>query len=306
VVRGERLVRIDIEGGASDTLLLQRSDECSFVDHLTARGVDDDRGLLHARELRGADEARGGVGERYVQRDHVRSREHIVKRGELHIERFGAFLGQVRIVDEHVHAERARAARDLAADAAGADQPERLAVDLGAAKLAALPLAGAHGAVRSGDPPHAGEQQRKRQLGGRDRVAGRRVEHRHAELRRGSDIDRVDADARSPDHLEPRRVLQRLTRDLRGAADDHGVHRLDGARELLTGQALTFLDDEARIVAERRQPSHRDLVRDEHAVGSVCGHPASTSRSSASSASRPARVWSPMWPIRIVASLSDP
>ena len=61
-----------------------------------------------------------------------------------------------RIEADDLHVEAGGPAGDLAADAAQADDAERLAGELGADELAAFPLAGVHAGVGGGDVPGEG------------------------------------------------------------------------------------------------------------------------------------------------------
>ena len=136
-----------------------------------------------------------------------------------------------------------------------------------------------------------------------DRVARGRREHRDAPLGRGVDVDRVDADAGAADDLEPLGPRERVARDLRGAAHEHGVdvrHR--------RGQ---------RVARRARASSPARSARRRAAGASPSGAIASATstrndalttqapaRARPSSTSSSATVWSPMWPMRIVVSLS--
>jgi hypothetical protein len=81
-----------------------------------------------------------------------------------------------------VHAERARAPGDLAADPAGTHETERLPVQLGATEALPVPLPGLHRPVGSGHAAKECERERERELGRRYGIARRRGEHRDATL----------------------------------------------------------------------------------------------------------------------------
>src|SRR4051794_1130050 len=70
-VLGRRLALPDIEPGGEEAPALQRVEQRRLVDDAAARGVDDDRGLLHQRELRRADHVPGLGGERDVDAHQV-------------------------------------------------------------------------------------------------------------------------------------------------------------------------------------------------------------------------------------------
>ena len=131
-----------------------------------------------------------------------RGGEHVVGRlGLLGAELAEALGADEGVVGDDAHAEGAGADRDELADAAEAEHAERLALDLGAAELAALPLAGREAGVRLRDVAGEREHQRDRVLGGGDRVGLRRVGDDDALLGGGRDVDVVHADAGAADDL---------------------------------------------------------------------------------------------------------
>ena len=89
----------------------------------------------------------------------------------------------------------ARPVGDELADAAEADDAERLVGELDALPPAALPPAGDERRVGLRDVAGLGQQQRHRVLGGRDDVALRGVDDHHAAPGGGVDVDVVEPDA---------------------------------------------------------------------------------------------------------------
>ena len=128
--------------------------------------------------------------------------------------RGGALLGDVRVEADELHAEAARALGHERADAAEAEDGERLLVELGAGELRALPLALLHRRVGLRDVARLREHERHRLLGGRDDVGRRRVAHDDAALGGGRDVDVVDAHAGAADDLQVRAGLDDLARGL--------------------------------------------------------------------------------------------
>ena len=96
--------------------------------------------------------------------------------------------------DGHLH--RPGADRDGLPDLAETDDAERPAAQLQAGELGALPLAAAERRVGRRDPAGDAVEQGEGVLGGRDRVAGRRVDDDDAGARGRLEVDVVDADAR--------------------------------------------------------------------------------------------------------------
>ena len=104
---------------------------------------------------------------------------------------------------DDLHLERSRAGRHFLADAAEADDAERLAAQLDTSELLLLPLPCLHGGIGGGQVPRQRQQLRHRELGDADAVRARRVHHDDAALRRGFEVDVVDARAGAGD--DPKR-----------------------------------------------------------------------------------------------------
>ena len=146
-------------------------------------------------------------------------------------------------IDLHVEADGP--AGDLAADAAQADDAERLAGDLRADELVAVPLAGLHRRVGGRDVAGEGEQQGDGVLGGRDGVAARGVHDDDALARGGGDVDVVDADAGADDAAELAGVVEQLGGDAGAGADDGPVGGAEGGGEVVALEAGAVVDLDA-------------------------------------------------------------
>ena len=142
---------------------------------------------------------------------------------ELGVEGVGARSGDVRIVSQNRHAEGARAGRDVAADAAQANDPERLAGELRSDQLEPVPAPFAQRLHRLRDLAREREHQPEGLLRRRERVGGRRVEDDHAGGRRRLDVDRIDADAGARDDGQPRTGGQQIAVDARLRTNDQAV-----------------------------------------------------------------------------------
>jgi hypothetical protein len=101
----------DVERQPAEPAISQRGERRGGVEHLAARGVDEDRARREGGDLRGADHAARLRGQRHVQRQDVGAAQQLVERG-------GALgkAGDVRIVRAEPHPERAGEARHAAAD----------------------------------------------------------------------------------------------------------------------------------------------------------------------------------------------
>src|SRR5690606_6455473 len=121
------------------------------------------------------------------------------------------------------------------------------------------------------------------------------------------DVDIVDADARAAHDLQARSPVEHVARDACGTATDQRVVLRD-LLEQLRKRSRRPLDD----LDLRNRPKQRDalrihLVRYEYPVSpSRLRHRATISSISASRRFNPSISWSPMWPMRKVASFSLP
>ena len=176
-----------------------------------------------------------------------------------------ALGGDERVERDDAHAERAGADGDELADAAEAEHAERLALDLDAAELRALPLAGGERRVRLRDVAGEREHQRDGVLGRGDHVGLRRVGDDDAALGRGGDVDVVDADAGAADHLQVVGALDQLGVELRRRADQDPVVGADALQQLLAAPVGAEIDVEA--LAQHVDAGVGDLLRDEDPVG---------------------------------------
>jgi hypothetical protein len=116
--------------------------------------------------------SRGLLGHRHVHGDEVRLLiDGVGIAGSFEAERFGAGLGEEGIVGHHPHAEGECALADFGADAARAEDAERLALDSSALERLPVPLAGGHRGVRGGHLARERAEHEEGQFRGGDRVA---------------------------------------------------------------------------------------------------------------------------------------
>ena len=117
---------------------------------------------------------------RQVDGEEVGLGDDLVERQQLDAELAGPLGRHERVVGDEAHAEAAGPVGDELADAAEADDAERLVGQLDALPPAALPAPGDERRVGLGHVAGLGQQQRHRVLGGRHDVALRRVDDHHA------------------------------------------------------------------------------------------------------------------------------
>jgi hypothetical protein len=174
-------------------------------------------------QLAVADQAQrlGGLGQ--VHADEVGLGQQLVQGDEAGAELGGPGGGHVRVVGDHLHAERGQPLGDQRADPAQPEEAGHFVLQLDAGELGAFPLAGlerGHGLWHvAGD----GQQQRHRVLGRAHDVGARRVHDHDPRLGGGLHVHVVQAYAGPRDHAQLRRTGQCLRVDLGGAADDDRV-----------------------------------------------------------------------------------
>src|SRR5215210_846819 len=142
-----RLVLVHVESGGEDAVFGERFGERRFVDHRSARGVDEDGFGFHLLQLSGADEVRGLLGERGVEGEEVALLEQFVELQVARVELFFGFLsaGAARVEDLHV--ESPGAAGEGLTDPAEPYYAEFLAPDIWAdehLRPPGLPPPGSH------------------------------------------------------------------------------------------------------------------------------------------------------------------
>ena len=144
-VLGQRLVFEHIETSGGNLTGFHRRDQGGFLDDPAAGTVEYPQALLRLRESRFVDHVFGIVGERHVDRDVVRLGQQFIQRDRLHLHGLGAAGCEIGIISHDAHAESLGALRDLAADAAKADDAEGFLEKLDAGKTLPIPLARLHG-----------------------------------------------------------------------------------------------------------------------------------------------------------------
>ena len=138
-----------------------------------------------------------------MQREEVRDGKDVVLRCcVLDAELAKPVVRDERVVGDDLHAEADRPAGDLLADPAEAEHAERLAFELDATPLRALPPTLLE--RRVGLRNVAGERHHQADglLGGRDDGRFRRIRDHDPTPRGGLDVDVVDSDPGAPDHLQ--------------------------------------------------------------------------------------------------------
>ena len=129
-----------VDGCTAEASTAQRVGQRRRVDQRPARGVDQHRVHLHAREPRCVDQALRRRRQRAMQAQHVHHGQKLV---QVHAARLPLAAGTIR--DQHLHAEGGRRVRDAAAERAVAHDAERAAGEFAdreieqAELLAALP-----------------------------------------------------------------------------------------------------------------------------------------------------------------------
>ena len=183
---------------------------------------------------------------RQVDADEVGLVEQLLEAHHAHTHLRGPAGLDVGVVGDHAHSEGAQPLRDEHPDPAEPDDAHGLLVELDPGVARTLPLAVAQGGVRRADVASRGEHERHRELRGADDVGGRGVDHHHAALGRGADVDVVEAHAGAGDDLEPPGRGERLGVDLGGAAHQDRVGVGDRGQEGRAVGAVAVPDLEVR------------------------------------------------------------
>ena len=176
IARLDRLAREDVDRRSRDMPRLHGVSEILLVDDAAARAVDEAHALLHACDRILVEHVLRILVQRHVHRDEVRLLDHLVERADRDAHRLGALLVDVRIVADDVHIEGERTLGDARADAPHADDAERLAAQLDADVLLAVPLPLLHRLVGDGNVTAHRKHHRHRMLRRRNRVAAWRVD----------------------------------------------------------------------------------------------------------------------------------
>ncbi len=232
-VLGGRLLDEDVESGTRNVLGVERIDHRLLVDEAAAGAVDQAHALLHLGDRGRVDDVLrllvSGVCSVMKSARFKRSSSSTFST-PMSLARSGDRNGS-KAIDLRAQAERA-VGHDRA-DVAATDDTEHLAGDLDAHEAVLLPLAGLGRSVGLRDL--AGERQHQGDgvLGGRDRIAERRVHHDDALGRGGGDLDIVDADAGAADHLEVGGLLEDFCGGLGRRADGEAVVIADDLGELV-------------------------------------------------------------------------
>ena len=117
----------DVESGAGDGAELQCCDECGFVDHGAAAGVDQHYRRFHLADLRRSDHASRLVGERGVDGDDVADLHEFVERHARCVALALAFrVGLALVAVDQLAVPPGQAQGDVLADAAEADDADAL------------------------------------------------------------------------------------------------------------------------------------------------------------------------------------
>ena len=196
--------------------------------------IDQDDAVFHTGKLIGTEHAYGLLRLGKVHRDEVCKRQnrlHVV------VQRYAQLLratrAAVRVVADKLHTERFGPLRHEPADAAQAENGERLLVQLGADEAVALPFALMHGSIRLRDVARAGQHKRHRMLGRRHEVGSGSIAYDDPALSGGIQVHAVDHHARAPDDAQLLGGFDNVARNLRSRPDNERIVVGDGRYKLL-------------------------------------------------------------------------
>jgi hypothetical protein len=214
-----------------------------------ARGVDELRALLHARELLRAHHALRERRLRDVEGHDVRRLEQLLQ-GRHHARVAQGQLGH-DVVEADVHPQRLRHHRELRADVAVAHDAEGLAPHLARVVRGLGPHPAVQERVLGRDAAEQEDDLGQHELRDRARVGEGRVEDGDAAHHGRVERDLVRADAEGPDGHEPGRGRDHVLRQPRARADADEVRIRDRFLELVPGQGLLVpLDGRVAVALE--------------------------------------------------------
>lgn len=261
---GDRLVLPHVDAGAGKVSVLERIGKRIEVDQAAARDVEDDGAFGHLGQLLGADHASGLGGLGHVQGDEVGLLAHLVDVIEQRDAVMGGTLGRaVRVIADELHAKGGGTLGNKQADVTGAEDAERLVLELLARELGAIPLAFLHGRARCRGVTCGGEHERHGLLGSGHDVGERRVAHDDAALGGSLAVDVVDAHAGAADDLELGPGLDDLAGDRRGRAHDERIV-LGNHLDELFGRGVGLERDFVTGILEHGNAGFVELLRNQY------------------------------------------
>ena len=256
---GEHVERRSGHGAVADRL-----GEGRLVDDPAAGDVDDAQAGLCLEQQVTPDQPGGLGGLRKVDGEEVRLGDHLFERHQLDAADARTFGRDVRVEGDEAHAETAGTVGDELADAAEADDPQRLVGELDTLPPAALPATVDEGGVRLRDVAGLGEQQRHRVLGGGHGIRLGGVDHHDTAGGGALEVDVVEADPGAADDHQAVGGGEQFGVDRGRRADDQRLGTGDLAEQFGARQLAPHVDGVAGR-AETLQPALGDLFGDEDA-----------------------------------------
>lgn len=241
----------DVQRRAPDPTLLQRLVQGAIIDQRSPRRVDQQRRVLHVRQLPRAHDAPRPLAQHVVQAHHVGGGEQLVladgrerrracacaaESRKPHLFRLpvGALLRQVLAPADHAHAPReAPDARHGGAEPAQPHDAQRRARQAGRQPGLPLGARALHGRVVGGDVPRQGQDQRPRVLGRRVAAALLDVQLRPRPGGGGGSQQQPTAAAAAAVGAAPARRRGHADPELRGRGQVEGLELRAGGQEQL-------------------------------------------------------------------------
>ena len=201
----------------------KRGCQCQLVNQPAARAVDDpDTLFCPVQRICGQDIPRL-VRQRCMQADEIGICQQLVQIDLLDTCLTRMFRGHKRVKSDHLHAQPAGAVGNDAANISAADQPQRLAGDLGPQKAGFFPFAGLCRCICQRYLAGQGQHHGDGMFGCRHRIAVRRIHHHDTTRRCRGDIDIIDTNAGPAHNLQLCRGGQQIAGHLGGGPDGQPV-----------------------------------------------------------------------------------
>ena len=259
---GRRLLRHHVQRRPRQLPGVQRRRQRRLVHDRTARRIDQVGGRLHLTEGVGVEQAARLRQQRRVNRHVVGSTQQLRE-----IDVLDAFADEdlerhVRIVGDHLQAERPRLRRDELRNPAEADQPQHAAAQsMDRHDRRHLPPAILHVPVRQGDLASHGQQQRHRMIGDFVDAVVRHLRDDDPRRGRRRQIDVVDADAEARDDPAAAHLPDHVGGDLR-VGDEQRV----GTGGNLQDRIRRGLRRQFQLGADRREHFPRGIQVRENGI----------------------------------------
>ncbi len=260
-----------VDAGPRDEVAVERVKQSFLVDNAALRGVDEIGAGFHVAQVVAIDQPDVAGAQGHMHGDEVRRGHELVQTGLLQAQALGQLLRQPVLVDEDAHVKGAGALDDLPADAAEADDAQRLAGQVHAQERDFVPDAVHDAYAGRGQVAGEAEHEGKGEFGDGDGVCVGAADGLDTASTRALNVDRLQAAVDAGDDGQLRGRVDNSLVEFRAAGDDDGFVVQDpvlkrGGRER---RALDHID--VSLSAQQLQTFRMDGITDQY-LGDQQGH----------------------------------